>query len=162
MNGGKLESNNADIDKIVCGGVMKTVGGTFEWIAGHVVYGGSIYLSDVDVNEISLSDGGICEIKGSNVGTVHLGTDGASIVLTIGDINKEVDENETKINKIVVDTGPLMDTEIIFNNGKIWDLDDDLKEGIKDGVSGTDEGLQIRDGYKVRKTTDGYILVPQT
>ena len=97
MNGGKLESNNADIDKIVCGGVMKTVGGTFEWIAGHAVYRGSIYLSDVEVNEIGLSKGGTCEIKGSNIGTMDL-SDG-DVVLTIGDINKEVDENETKIGK---------------------------------------------------------------
>lgn len=97
MNGGKLESNNADIDKIVCGGVMKTVGGTFEWIAGHAGYRGSIYLSDVEVNEIGLINGGTCEIKGSNIGTMDL-SDG-DVILTIGDINKEVDENETQIGK---------------------------------------------------------------
>lgn len=56
-----------------------------------------------------------------------------------------------------------MNIEIIFNNGKICGFDD--IGNIPDGTSGTvgdssDLQITIRDGYKVKKTTDGYILVP--
>lgn len=58
-----------------------------------------------------------------------------------------------------------MNIEIIFNNGKICGFDD--IGNIPDGTSGTvgdssDLQITIRDGYQTKKTTDGYILVPQT
>ncbi len=163
---GQINLINAKIDSIfVIGETGKITVDKGEYNSIECYFGCTSTINGGIIKKIRIDTDGDCTINKGNIGEITINPDILSVIkLTIGDNTESVNVENLKIDSMKFDVAPTTDEEFILtiNNGIIKELDDDLKAGILDGISGTSGGIKIRDGYKVKKTTDGYILVPQT
>lgn len=115
--------------------------------------------------ESILVSGGTLTITGGKINEVIVNSEQTSITnFIIGDDTKSINVENLEIGNIEFKNVPTTDEEFILtiNNGIIKELDDNLKTVIQEGTSGSSGWINIREGYKVKKTTDGYILTPKT
>lgn len=115
--------------------------------------------------ESILVSGGTLTITEGKINETIVNSEQTSITnLIIGDNTKSINVENLEIGNIEFKNVPTTDEEFILtiNNGIIKELDDNLKTVIQEGTSGSSGWINIREGYKVKKTTDGYILTPKT
>ncbi len=113
---------------------------------------GTYIINDGIIEKINLTKGGSCTINGGDIGEIVLSDDSGNINLTIGDINSEVNNNNPKVNSIKTVYGDItVECIINFYNGIIKECEFDFER----------YGINIRNGYKVQKDSNGIVLVEE-
>lgn len=141
-----------------------TIVGNTAVIGGAKIYNGNIngnitgtiLLDGGNIDEIDFRNGGSCTINSGTVRKILMGNNANNIYLTIGNIDKTVNNNDPQIESIEVTTGDLagITCSIEFYNGIV-------KKGLEDNLSWIYGEYTIRPGYKIETTSEGTILVEE-
>ena len=194
INEGNLKINNTTIDSPAGGAVFSTIynfsnatvisnnsnvsnitgyedaeiiinGGEYGEVSGAGGGLGIVIINSGTINYLDLLRGGkSITINSGKIGTISVGDNSGNIDLTIGNINKNLNDNNPQINNIELNSPDLVVITAIINfyNGIIKNCDINIEDALlgrnDHGYVGT---YNIRPGYKAQKTEEGIILVKE-